>query len=92
MTQFAMMLGMLLAPLLLPPPSHTMTVLDHLQAHHKVKLGWVCYSNKDILCIDDVCGDESGYWKLSVNGNEDVNAYSTVRPDDIVRWEYVKRD
>lgn len=62
-----------------------------LKKNHSVIQGFVCISNQDVLCIDDLCGyPGKSYWSLTVNGDYvDYNANSNILPTDKIDWVYV---
>ena len=74
--------------LTLQPPKEA-TVLQVLQASHKVDKGFVCISPNDIRCIDDVCNDKNHFWTIEVNGNyKDFNSMSVIKPSDQLKLKY----
>ena len=65
------------------------TVLQSAQASHRITQGFVCLSENDIKCVDDVCNDEKHVWTIEVNGNyTDYNSMSKVLPSDKVVLKY----
>jgi len=85
-------IGWLLSPfhqMIMPLPGSTTPMIE-LSKHHKVTRGFVCFNLNEVRCIDDVCGDETHYWRVKVNGNSySFNANSPVSQSDRVEWEYV---
>lgn len=62
------------------------TVLEKLREKHEVTEGFVCYSPRDIRCIDGVCNTPDKFWSITVNGNfKDYNSMSVVLPSDRVQ-------
>lgn len=71
--------------------SNQATILEALSVNHEVKTGFVCSSQKDIVCVDGLCNrpSEHKYWTIEVNGDyEDFNSQSVVRPSDQVVLKY----
>lgn len=85
MNQLAVWLGVFIVM----APMQPRTVVDVMRQEHNVTQGFVCFSEADVRCIDDICGDEDSYWWITVNGNSDVNALTPVKPSDKVEWFYV---
>lgn len=72
-------------------PHGTQTVLEALRVNHKVETAYVCSSNDDINCIDDLCSDvvHRKYWTIEVNGKyETVNSRSLLKPQDKLVLKY----
>lgn len=69
----------------------TVTVLSLLEAGHVVKTGFVCASDKDIVCIDGLCNEEGKYyWSITVNGEyKYFNSQSLVGPLDRLEVRYI---
>jgi len=72
-------------------PIENRSVLESVRAEHKVKTGFVCYSNMDIQCIDDICQDTTKHLYWSININDDyskVNSMTPLKAGDSVKLEY----
>ena len=72
-------------------PIQGYTVLDSVRASHKVKIGFVCFSDMDIQCIDNVCTDTTKhlYWSINLNGDySKVNSMTPLKAEDLVKLEY----
>jgi len=68
------------------------TVIEALGAVYTIEQGFVCYSPKDIVCINDVCGNlPDSYWKIKVNGNEqNYSSQSHLTEGDVLEVVYVQ--
>jgi len=69
-------------------PDHYGTILSNLPS---VKTGFVCVSDKDIMCLEDICNDKVAhtYWTIKVDGDYlGVNSRTVVGPQNSVRLEY----
>ena len=65
------------------------SVLEAVESSHWVKTGFVCSSDKDIVCIDGLCNRENKFWTIEVNGNyEDFNSRSEIGPSDRLVLKY----
>lgn len=72
-------------------PIESKTVLESLEVDHKVKTGFVCFSENDIDCIDNVCTDTSKHLYWSINLNDDysrVNSMTNLKAYDSLKLEY----
>ena len=65
------------------------TVLEAVMAKHNVETGFVCTSQKDIVCVDGLCNKHGHYWTIELNGNyETVNSQTPVYPSDRLVLKY----
>lgn len=72
-------------------PIYASSVLESVRAEHKVKTGFVCFSDMDIQCIDNVCQDTTKhlYWSINLNGDySKVNSMTPLKEGDLVKLEY----
>lgn len=67
------------------------TVSQALEAVYPVKHGFVCFSEKDIQCINGLCGDGLSYWSIRVNGNQqNYSSQSHLTEGDVLEVVYVQ--
>ena len=65
------------------------SVLEATSLSHKVTTGFVCLSDKDIVCVDDICNKDGRFWTIEVNGDyQSVNSQTVVGPQDKVVLKY----
>ena len=65
------------------------TVLEAVQAAHKVETGFVCASDKDIVAVDGLKNKNGNFWTIEVNGDyEHVNSTSPVKSSDRLVLKY----
>ena len=65
------------------------SILEATSLGHKVTTGFVCASDKDIVCVDDICNRDGKFWTIEVNGNyQSVNSQTLVGPQDKVVLKY----
>jgi len=70
-------------------PTHYGTILSNLPG---AKTGFVCVSDKDIMCLEDICNDKVAhtYWTIKVDGDYNVNSRTVVGPREKVKLEYAE--
>lgn len=68
------------------------SVNQALSAVYSVEHGFICFSEKDIRCINDVCGHlPDSYWSIKVNGNEqNYSSQSHLTEGDVLELTYVQ--
>ncbi len=67
------------------------TVLEAVQASHKVQTGFVCAGPNDIVAVDGLSNDpvHKKFWTIEVNGDyEHVNSESPVKDSDQLVLKY----
>ena len=65
------------------------TVLEAVQARHKVETGFVCAGDNDIMAIDGLWNNSHYHWTIEVNGDyEHVNSESPVSDSDKLVLKY----
>lgn len=67
------------------------SVSQALEVVYPVKHGFVCFSEKDIQCINGLCGDGLSYWSIRVNGNQqNYSSQSHLTEGDVLEVAYVQ--
>ena len=67
------------------------TINEAVESIARVKHGLVCSDSRDILCIDDICGNpyKGTYWLIKVNGNsQNYSSHSQLQSGDVVELTY----
>lgn len=67
----------------------SVSVDAYLESKYRIKRGFVCQSDRDILCINDICGDENHYWAIVLNNNEqNTSLNSMIKQGDVLEMVY----
>lgn len=65
------------------------SVLSSIRQFHNVKTGFVCKSESDIVCIDELCNDDNHFWTIEVNGDyAHYEARSVLKKGDKLKLSY----
>lgn len=78
---------------------HTITKLplsvtadSYLGSKYKLTRGFVCSSERDIRCVNELCGDSEHYWAIILNGNEqNTSLNSVLSAGDVLELVYRKK-
>lgn len=70
-------------------PIANQSVLVSASAKHRITEGFICFSDHDIKCVDDICDDGKLHWSIRLNGEyATVNSQTVLKESDKLRLEY----
>jgi len=70
----------------------SVTADEFIERNYAIDRGFVCVSNRDIKCVQGLCGDEEHYWSLVINGDsQNASLKTLVKPGDVVELVYKKK-
>lgn len=70
----------------------SVTADSYLGSRYKLTRGFVCSSERDIKCVNELCGDSEHYWAIILNDNEqNTSLNSLVSSGDVLELVYRKK-
>lgn len=68
------------------------TVDSYIDSQYLVERGFVCQSERDIKCLNGICGNDEWAWHIVLNGDsQNTSLNSTVSPGDALELVYKKK-